>query len=543
MAETPRRSKRLTTKEYSLSPTLSEAAVRQNNSKTSFLPEQSPSMNPLDTGRFGKGLTQNFELPCDPHLLFKRHNSRKFYQSSTEDPKQCLWELVSFLLRISFQFVKRKLGQYVTPVSRDGNVHDWGTASRDPRSITTVMAYSVLVLVLYLVASGLPEMPSYKKTEETTASTTPHSEYSGNPSIANVTHLKYELETMGKQVLNLQQENKIATDKAIKTVQTEVEATRSQFDHILAFKSVLTSLKENRSFSYPNEEDLNNDRENIFSGSMLVPRSVEWSLASLGASINYEESTVTEDWIARTSGMIRKLARFSIPWHMLQLFHEGFSSVPALQAQNPGIILNGNVQPGNCFHFSGSNGNITIELAVPIHLSELVVEYPPPSSTPYHEMAPQNFKVFVDSSIHPYDTNCNMVSSFDTKNEARNIDGPNTGRFCLSPGNLLLRHIPSWHFVGNFRFVYPSTLSRQTFRPILSTLRNSEDAASSFGNVASSHSIQPDDKRTRQIDSDSPISRVKFSFDSNYGGAYTCIYRLGVLGEAYTLARAQEVGR
>ncbi|XP_059753978.1 SUN domain-containing protein 5 [Balaenoptera ricei] len=102
----------------------------------------------------------------------------------------------------------------------------------------------------------------------------------------------------------------------------------------------------------------------------------DFALKSIGASIDYEQTSATYSHDKARSY-----------WNWIRLWN---------YAQPPDVILEPNVTPGNCWAFSGDRGQVTIQLAQKVYLSNLTLQHIPKtiSLSGSLDAAPKDFVIY-----------------------------------------------------------------------------------------------------------------------------------------------------
>uniref|UniRef100_A0A8C9BGK2 Sad1 and UNC84 domain containing 5 n=1 Tax=Phocoena sinus TaxID=42100 RepID=A0A8C9BGK2_PHOSS len=102
----------------------------------------------------------------------------------------------------------------------------------------------------------------------------------------------------------------------------------------------------------------------------------DFALKSIGASIDYEQTSATYNHDKARSY-----------WNWIRLWN---------YAQPPDVILEPNMTPGNCWAFSGDRGQVTIQLAQKVYLSNLTLQHIPKtiSLSGSLDTAPKDFIIY-----------------------------------------------------------------------------------------------------------------------------------------------------
>ncbi|XP_029077887.1 SUN domain-containing protein 5 [Monodon monoceros] len=102
----------------------------------------------------------------------------------------------------------------------------------------------------------------------------------------------------------------------------------------------------------------------------------DFALKSIGASIDYEQTSATYNHDKARSY-----------WNWIRLWN---------YAQPPDVILEPNMTPGNCWAFSGDRGQVTIQLAQKVYLSNLTLQHIPKtiSLSGSLDTAPKDFVIY-----------------------------------------------------------------------------------------------------------------------------------------------------
>uniref|UniRef100_A0A2K6RIG5 Sad1 and UNC84 domain containing 5 n=1 Tax=Rhinopithecus roxellana TaxID=61622 RepID=A0A2K6RIG5_RHIRO len=102
----------------------------------------------------------------------------------------------------------------------------------------------------------------------------------------------------------------------------------------------------------------------------------DFALKSTGASIDFEHTSATYNHEKAHSY-----------WNWIQLWN---------YAQPPDVILEPNVTPGNCWAFEGNRGQVTIQLAQKVYLSNLTLQHIPKTISPSGSLdtAPKDFVIY-----------------------------------------------------------------------------------------------------------------------------------------------------
>nr|XP_023482112.1 SUN domain-containing protein 5 isoform X5 [Equus caballus] len=102
----------------------------------------------------------------------------------------------------------------------------------------------------------------------------------------------------------------------------------------------------------------------------------DFALKSIGASIDFEQTSATYNHDKARSY-----------WNWIRLWN---------YAQPPDVILEPNVTPGNCWAFSGDRGQVTIQLAQKVYLSNLTLQHIPRtiSLSGSLDTAPKDFVIY-----------------------------------------------------------------------------------------------------------------------------------------------------
>ncbi|XP_004442529.2 PREDICTED: SUN domain-containing protein 5 [Ceratotherium simum simum] len=102
----------------------------------------------------------------------------------------------------------------------------------------------------------------------------------------------------------------------------------------------------------------------------------DFALKSIGASIDFEQTSATYNHDKARSY-----------WNWIRLWN---------YAQPPDVILEPNVTPGNCWAFSGDRGQVTIQLAQKVYLSNLTLQHIPKtvSLSGSLDTAPKDFVIY-----------------------------------------------------------------------------------------------------------------------------------------------------
>ncbi|XP_008575196.1 PREDICTED: SUN domain-containing protein 5 [Galeopterus variegatus] len=102
----------------------------------------------------------------------------------------------------------------------------------------------------------------------------------------------------------------------------------------------------------------------------------DFALKSIGASIDFEQTSATYNHDKARSY-----------WNWIRLWN---------YAQPPDVILEPNMTPGNCWAFAGDRGQVTIQLAQKVYLSNLTLQHIPKtiSLSGSLDTAPKDFVVY-----------------------------------------------------------------------------------------------------------------------------------------------------
>ncbi|KAF8821183.1 Sad1 / UNC family C-terminal protein [Cardiosporidium cionae] len=307
-----------------------------------------------------------------------------------------------------------------------------------------------------------------------------------------------------KTLTELRQENMRMEDARRHQLEIELNDLKNQLEKIGRKNSIHekeASIPGNSVFDYKKVTELERSIAEIHKQLFAdMTGEVDWALKSLGAKILYSKTSPalnTDDWF---ESLLSSIAS--------NLPSDEIYSLIKPMGKSPEVVLQPDIHPGQCFAFAGNKGNISIQLPATIQVSSITLEHVHMSINNNPASTPRHFRIYGISDPR-------WPEAFETDYDQV---------YCSYTGGCT----QSNEATGIFSKMWVH----------LRTMWNREAEYQLMGDFT----FEPEKRiQTYPVDHFLPLHRITFEFTENFGGSYTCIYRLRVHGRKMQRKQEAEV--